>query len=59
MIADRVILLPGTRVGTRAIMGTGALGKRNGTYAAGSTWIGNGSFSPPYPMLFSFTFDLR
>jgi len=44
MIADRVILLPGTRVGTRAIMGTGALGKRNGTYAAGSTWIGNGNF---------------
>jgi len=44
MIADRVVLLPGTQVGTRAIMGTGALGGRNGTYAAGSTWIGNGSF---------------
>ena len=44
MIADRVILLPGTRVGARAIMGTGTLGKRNGTYAAGSTWIGNGNF---------------
>ena len=44
MIADRVIFLPGTRVGTRAIIGTGALGKRNGTYAAGSTWIGNGKF---------------
>ena len=47
MIADRVILLPGTRVGTRAIMGSGALGTRNGTYGAGSTWIGNGSFFTP------------
>jgi len=60
MIADRVVLLPGTRVGTRAVMGSGALGRRNGTYGAGSTWIGNGSFcTPPQPMLFSFTFDLR
>ena len=37
MIADRVVLLPGTRVGTRAIMGSGVLGRRNGTYTAGST----------------------
>jgi len=44
MIADRVILLPGTRVGTRVIMGSGALGRRNGTYGAGSTWLGNGTF---------------
>ncbi|KIM44384.1 hypothetical protein M413DRAFT_67790 [Hebeloma cylindrosporum] len=41
MIADRVVLLPGTRVGVRAVMGAGALGRRNGTYGAGSTWIGN------------------
>jgi hypothetical protein len=44
MIADRVVLLPGTRVGTNAIMGTGSMGKRNGIYEAGSTWIGNGDF---------------
>jgi acetyltransferase-like isoleucine patch superfamily enzyme len=45
MVADRVILLPGTRVGFGALMGTGSLSKRNGNYAAGSTWIGNGQFS--------------
>lgn len=44
MVADRVVLLPGTRVGSGAVMGTGSLGKRNGNYAAGSTWIGNSSF---------------
>ena len=42
MVADRVVLLPGTRVGPGAVMGTGSLGKRNGNYAAGSIWIGNG-----------------
>ncbi|KAF8159331.1 AMP-dependent synthetase and ligase [Crassisporium funariophilum] len=41
MIADRVVLLPGTHVGRRAIMGSGALGKRNAKYEAGSTWLGN------------------
>ncbi|KAF8998261.1 acetyl-CoA synthetase-like protein [Cyathus striatus] len=41
MISDRVVLLPGTRVGRRAVMGTGALGRRNGVYEAGSTWLGN------------------
>ncbi|KAF9038595.1 hypothetical protein BJ165DRAFT_1499050, partial [Panaeolus papilionaceus] len=41
MIADRVVLLPGSRVGKRTVMGSGALGKRHGTYEAGSTWLGN------------------
>ncbi|KAF9528938.1 AMP-dependent synthetase and ligase [Crepidotus variabilis] len=41
MIADRVILLPGTRVRSQAVMGSGALGKRNATYESGSTWLGN------------------
>ena len=45
MVADRVVLLPGTRVGSAAVMGTGSLGKRNGDYAAGSVWIGNSRFS--------------
>ncbi|KZT25194.1 acetyl-CoA synthetase-like protein [Neolentinus lepideus HHB14362 ss-1] len=40
MIADRVVLLPGTTVGRRAIMGSGALGRRNGTYEDGSVWMG-------------------
>jgi hypothetical protein len=42
MVADRVVLLPGTRVGRRTVMGTGCLGKRDGTYGEGETWIGNG-----------------
>ncbi|THH02453.1 hypothetical protein EW026_g448 [Hermanssonia centrifuga] len=41
MIADRVVLLPGTHVGKRTVMGSGALGKRGGVYADGSTWMGN------------------
>lgn len=41
MIADRVVLLPGTRVGKRTVMGSGSLGKRNGIYEDGSTWMGN------------------
>ncbi|KIK57060.1 hypothetical protein GYMLUDRAFT_173450 [Collybiopsis luxurians FD-317 M1] len=44
MIADRVVLLPGVTVGTRAVMGSGALSKRNTSYEDGSTWIGNGEF---------------
>ena len=41
MIADRVVLLPGSRVGRRTVMGSGALGKRRGIYEDGSTWMGN------------------
>lgn len=41
MIADRVVLLPGTVVGRRTVMGSGALGKRGGVYPDGSTWMGN------------------
>ena len=41
MVADRVVLLPGTRVGSGAVLGTGALGKRDGDYPAGSVLIGN------------------
>ncbi|KAK7056427.1 hypothetical protein VNI00_002982 [Paramarasmius palmivorus] len=41
MIADRVVLLPGTRVGHRTVMGSGALGKRNAVYEDNSTWMGN------------------
>ena len=40
MIADRVILLPGTTVGKRAVMGSGALGRRDAAYAPGSVWMG-------------------
>lgn len=41
MIADRVVLLPGTHVGKRTVMGSGSLGKRGGVYEDGSTWMGN------------------
>ena len=47
MIADRVVLLPGTTVGKHTVMGTGALGKRDTTYQDGSVWIGSGAV-PPY-----------
>ncbi|KAH9479272.1 putative NRPS-like protein biosynthetic cluster [Psilocybe cubensis] len=41
MVADRVVLLPGTKLGRRAVMGSGSLGKRNAEYLPGSTWMGN------------------
>ncbi|KAK7038712.1 hypothetical protein VNI00_010596 [Paramarasmius palmivorus] len=41
MIADRVVLLPGTHVGHRTVMGSGALGKRNTVYEDNATWMGN------------------
>jgi acetyltransferase-like isoleucine patch superfamily enzyme len=40
MVADRVVLLPGTHVGCRAVMGSGSLSTRNGYYPDGSTWVG-------------------
>jgi hypothetical protein len=42
MIADRVVLLPGCKVGRRTVMGSGALGKRDTVYEDGSTWMGCG-----------------
>ncbi|KAI9061574.1 acetyl-CoA synthetase-like protein [Trametes sanguinea] len=41
MIADRCVLMPGTRIGRKVVMGSGALGKRNGEYGDGSVWMGN------------------
>jgi acetyltransferase-like isoleucine patch superfamily enzyme len=45
MIADRVVLLPGTRVGKQTVMGSGAQGRRNTNYEDGSTWMGNGAYA--------------
>ena len=39
MVADRVVLLPGTHVGRRTVMGSGSLSTRNGYYPDGSTWV--------------------
>jgi acetyltransferase-like isoleucine patch superfamily enzyme len=39
MIADRVVLLPGTHIGRLTVMGSGSLSARNGYYPAGSTWV--------------------
>lgn len=41
MIADRVTLLPGVVVGEKTTMGSGALTRRNGYYADGSTYVGS------------------
>ncbi|KAI9687686.1 MAG: putative NRPS-like protein biosynthetic cluster [Bogoriella megaspora] len=41
MVADRVVLLPGARVGNETIMGSGALGRRDGTYPDKTTWVGS------------------
>ncbi|KAJ8092843.1 putative NRPS-like protein biosynthetic cluster [Marasmius tenuissimus] len=41
MIADRVVLLPGTHVGYRTVMGSGALSKRDTAYQDNSIWMGN------------------
>ncbi|KAJ7132303.1 AMP-dependent synthetase and ligase [Mycena epipterygia] len=44
MIADRVVLLPGCKVGRRTVMGSGALGLRDTEYKDGSTWLGSECF---------------
>lgn len=41
MIADRVVLLPGTTVGVQCVMGSGALSRRNGNYEDRSVWMGS------------------
>ena len=40
MIADRVIMLPGATVGTNAILGSGALARRNTMYPPNTIWVG-------------------
>ena len=39
MIADRVVLLPGTQVGYRTVMGSGSLSTREGYYPDNSAWV--------------------
>lgn len=41
MVADRVTLLPGTTIDKQAVMGSGALSRRNGYYEPHSVWMGN------------------
>lgn len=41
MVADRVVLQPGTRLGRRAILGSGALTTRDTEYPDNTVWIGN------------------
>ncbi|KAJ7861881.1 acetyl-CoA synthetase-like protein [Mycena leptocephala] len=40
MIADRVVLMPGTTIGRCTVMGSGALALRDTKYKDGSTWLG-------------------
>ncbi|KAJ6605825.1 AMP-dependent synthetase and ligase [Mycena sp. CBHHK59/15] len=49
MIADRVVLLPGCKVGRRTVMGSGALGMRDTEYKDGSTWLGTECFDEGSP----------
>ena len=44
MIADRVVLLPGTQVGYRTVMGSGSLSIREGYYPDNSAWVSLASF---------------
>ncbi|CEH15707.1 acetyl-synthetase-like protein [Ceraceosorus bombacis] len=41
MIADRVVLLPGTTIGKQCVMGSGALAVRNGLYEENTVWMGS------------------
>lgn len=41
MVADRVVLLPGSLLGEKTVMGSGALAKRETHYPAGTTWVGS------------------
>ncbi|KAJ6481523.1 acetyl-CoA synthetase-like protein, partial [Mycena vitilis] len=43
MIADRVVLLPGAKIGKMTVMGSGALALRDTEYQDGSTWLGKGN----------------
>ncbi|KAJ7022218.1 acetyl-CoA synthetase-like protein [Mycena alexandri] len=51
MIADRVVLLPGVKVGKLTVMGSGALGQRDTEYKDGSTWLGRGIINAAPPIL--------
>lgn len=46
MVADRVIVQPGCKVGEQAVLGSGALTRRNSHYAPESTWIGSKAGGP-------------
>ena len=42
MVADRVVLLPGVKLGDNAVMGSGALTRRvHARYDAATTWVGS------------------
>ncbi|CAI7643953.1 unnamed protein product [Penicillium glandicola] len=41
MVGDRVVALPGTTIGREAMIGSGALLRRNGDYPANSVWTGS------------------
>ncbi|PYI02480.1 acetyl-CoA synthetase-like protein [Aspergillus sclerotiicarbonarius CBS 121057] len=41
MLRDRAVVLPGVTIGTRAMVGSGALLRRDGTYPDDSVWTGS------------------
>ena len=40
MVADRVIILPGTTLGKNTVLGSGAVTRRDTSYPAGTVWVG-------------------
>ncbi|KAI9693779.1 MAG: putative NRPS-like protein biosynthetic cluster [Bathelium mastoideum] len=41
MVSDRVVLLPGSSLGSGTVMGSGALTRRSKHYPANTTWVGS------------------
>lgn len=41
MVGDRVVALPGVKIGREAMIGSGALLRRNGEYAPNTVWTGS------------------
>ncbi|MCJ1478824.1 hypothetical protein MMC13_007508 [Lambiella insularis] len=41
MVADRVIILPGTTLGKNTVLGSGALTRRNMSYPSDTVWVGS------------------
>ncbi|QIW94821.1 hypothetical protein AMS68_000339 [Peltaster fructicola] len=41
MVADRVVLRPGSELGQKTVMGSGALTQRNKVYPPATTWVGS------------------
>ncbi|KAL9620528.1 MAG: hypothetical protein Q9160_004997 [Pyrenula sp. 1 TL-2023] len=41
MVADRAVVLPGSFIGKRTVLGSGSLTRRNGNYPSDTIWVGS------------------